>query len=119
MIRVLFAAVLLPGCVIRATDPFGLGGDPEVAVGDLALEVEPTSVAAGETSILEVYDANGVADFAAAYDIRAIGDFTIVEYSVRSDSVTMVVDVAEEATGEQPIAFDFADGTAYASFRAY
>jgi hypothetical protein len=109
------AALGMTGCVIHTDgDPFGDGSDVE----DALLEVSPSEVGPG-TSALTVQDYAFEVDFDEVYDVRALGDFEILEWSTFEDELSLVVSVPSDTRGQQTLALDFGDGTAYATFEVF
>jgi hypothetical protein len=102
------------GCIVRVDDLPGWGDEP----GETQLWFEPQYVDAGDTVVATITDDYGNTDFRDAYAVRAIGDFTIVEWQADEDQIDLVVEVRADADGDQPIAVDLPSRTAYGQFTA-
>lgn len=116
MSRLWSLVLLASGCVIHTDD---LKFDDPDDDDDVSLWVQPNDVQSGSTVVLTVTDDYGEVDFDETWDVRSLGDFTIVEWSGARDRLTVVIEVDVGARGEQPLALDTSEGTAYATFQAY
>jgi hypothetical protein len=109
------AVLGLTGCVIHTTDdPFDNSDDLE----DASLQVSPSQVGTG-TTVMTVRDYAGEVDFDDVHVVRALSEFEILEWSTFEDEISLVISVPDGVRGEQTLAVDFWDGTAYATFEVY
>ena len=106
-------AVSAAGCVFRVSDPDGGGMD------EMSLSTNPSQLESGETALIDVDDGYDEAEFEEVWDVRPVGDFTVVEWQGHDGSLEVVVDIGPEARGEQVLAIEFSGGTSYASFDVY
>lgn len=113
------APLLLTGCIIH-TDEDLFGGSNNKSIDEANLWVEPSQVDAPSTVTITITDDDWPSyNFQDVYNVRALGDFDVLEWSVTEDRISAVVDVLGGAQGEQPIGIDSSTGTVYASFDAY
>lgn len=108
------ATLLLAGCIIHTDeDPFAFDDD----LSEASVWVNPERVEPGMAE-LTLQDGMNDVDFREVREIRAVGDFEILEWSATEDRLSLVIDLWSIAEGKQIIALDFEQGSLYPSFKA-
>lgn len=96
---------VLSGCVIELPPPGP--GWPE---GDAHFQVDPNDHFAGERALLEITDAERRFPFHQVWDVEALGDFDVVDWTSRRDTIEIVADFHETASGAQILSLEVFDG---------
>lgn len=107
---------LLAGCIVHADGIGGLGDGSSEAID---LYVDPSTVSDDYEAITIIENGTNHLDLRNVWDVRSLGDFDVLEWSSNRDSVMVVVQLHDEAEGEQPLAIDMPQTTFFATFDAY